>query len=490
MLKESLLLIAIGCVANSAQATPVPQPYGAVPTPAQLAWADMEVYAFVHFTINTFTGREWGLGNEDPALFNPTAFSADQIVGTLAETGFKGVIFTAKHHDGFCLWPTKTTEHNITKSPWENGKGDMVKEFANAAARYKIKFGVYLSPWDRNAASYGTPAYVDLYRAQLRELLTSYGPLFEIWHDGANGGDGYYGGDVLEKRKIDAATYYDWPTTRKMIRELQPNAAIWAEPCDARWVGNEKGIADYPCWATVTPNPPKGPTGHEMLNAKLAGTGMPDGTRWSPAEADVSIRPGWFYHAAEDKKVRSPANLLDLYFKSVGRGASLLLNVPPDQRGRIHENDVASLKGFKQALDQLYAVNFAAGAKVTADAVRGAEFSPDNVLKKGRETYWSTPDGKTSATLTLDLPEKRTFDAIRLAEAIQLGQRVRKFAVDVRENDAWREWIADGSSIGMHTILRGPLVMADGVRVRILESAASPCLSELSLLRVPEMPAP
>lgn len=480
-MKASFLLAPLLAV-SPLMAAPAPAPYGAVPSEAQLAWHELETYAFLHFTTNTFTGKEWGYGDEDPKIFNPTAFDADQIVGTLAKAGMKGVILTCKHHDGFCMWPTKTTDHNISASPWKNGKGDMVKEFSEAAKRHGIKFGVYLSPWDRNNAAYGSPEYIKIYREQLSELLTNYGPIFTVWHDGANGGDGFYGGK-RDSRSIDRTTYYDWPVTWELTRKLQPKAAIFSDVGpDVRWIGNERGIASYPCWATYTPVGPNGGNpspGH--VREKDGQGGTVDGKYWLPGECDVSIRPGWFWHQEQNSRVRSPKNLIDLYFNSVGHGASFLLNVPPDRRGLIHENDVAALTGYKAALDAMFAKNLAQGAKITADSTRGPEFPASNVLDDDKASYWSTPDDVKTATLELSLPEARTFSVVRLREAIRLGQRVRKFAVDVRENGAWREWIGNGSSIGAHTLLRGQPVTADGVRLRILESAACPCLSELSL---------
>lgn len=456
-----------------------PAPCGPVPTANQTAWNDLEMYAFCHFTINTFTDKEWGFGDEDEAKFNPTAFDADQIVGTLARCGFQGVILTCKHHDGFCLWPTKTTEHNISKSPWKGGKGDMVREFADAAKRQGIRFGVYLSPWDRNNAHYGTPRYIEIYREQLRELLTQYGTLFEVWHDGANGGDGYYGGK-REKRMIDRTTYYGWPETWALVRKLQPHAVIFSDiGPDLRWVGNESGQAPYPNWATFSPVGPDG--GPASVGFCRTQNGSPDGKLWMPAETDVSIRPGWFWHAEENTKVRSAKNLLDLYFTSVGRGTSLLLNVPPDRRGLIHENDVAALTGFKQALDRMFATNLADGAKATADVTRGPGYEAAKVLDNDKQSYWAAPDDARAASLELTLPENRRFSVIRLREPIQLGQRIRKFAVDVRENGAWHEWIGNGSSVGPQVLLRGKPVSADAVRVRILEAAACPCLAEVSL---------
>ena len=479
-MRHAILLPAF-CIWFSAACAAVspPAPYGPVPSAAQAAWHEREMYAFCHFTVNTFTDKEWGYGDEDPAVFNPSAFDADQIVGTLARCGFKGVILTCKHHDGFCLWPTKTTEHNITQSPWKGGKGDMVREFSDAAKRAGIPFGVYLSPWDRNNPNYATPRYTEIYREQLHELLTLYGSLFEVWHDGANGGDGFYGGK-REKRAIDATTYYQWPKAWAMVRQLQPQAVIFSDAGpDLRWVGNESGQSPYPNWATISPVGRNG--GPATPGNCRTQEGSPDGKLWMPAETDVSIRPGWFWHAAENTKVRTPKNLLNLYFTSVGRGTSLLLNVPPDKRGMIHETDIAALTGFKQALNRLFAHNLAAGAKATADVTRGAGFEADLVLDDNKQTYWAAPDDTRAASLELILPEPRAFSVIRLREPVRLGQRILKFAVDVRASGAWHEWIGNGSSVGPQVLLRGKPVTADAVRVRIVDAAACPCLAEVSL---------
>ena len=479
MLRRPLIAAMILLPALLSAAVPPPAPSGTVPSARQLAWHELEMTAFCHFTTNTFTGKEWGFGDESPAIFQPTDYDPDQIVGTLARSGFKGVILTCKHHDGFCLWPTKTTDHNISKSPWKGGRGDVVRDFAEAARKHGIRFGVYVSPWDRNNPAYGTPRYIEIYRQQLRELLTQYGPVFEVWHDGANGGDGFYGG-AREKRGIDRNTYYDWPGTWAMVRKLQPNAVIFSDVGpDARWVGNERGDTPYPNWAAFTPVGQGG--GDASPGNCRSQLGQPDGKSWVPAETDVSIRPGWFWHEQENTRVRSPKNLLDRYFQSVGHGATMLLNVPPDRRGRIHEQDVLALTGFKQALDEMFAHNLAAGARATADLTRGPGFDPGLVLDASKETFWATPDSARAATLELTLPEARRFSVIRLREPIRLGQRIRKFAIDTRSNGTWSQWIPNGSSVGPQTLLRGTPVTADAVRIRILESAACPCLSEVSL---------
>ncbi len=336
-----------------------------IPSPRQLAWHELEYYAFLHFSVNTFTGKEWGYGDENPSVFNPSAFDAAQIAGTIRKAGMKGVILTCKHHDGFCLWPSRYTEHSVKNSPWRKGKGDVVREISDACHDNKLKFGVYLSPWDRNRADYGEPSYVEYFRKQLNELLSDFGPVFEVWFDGANGGDGFYGG-AREKRKIDLNSYYGWEDTWALVRKLQPGACIASDAGpDIRWAGNEEGIAGKPCWHTLNlEGKAPGASDREALNS-----GERRGSSWTPAECDVSIRPGWFYHEGENNKVRMPDNLMDLFFKSVGRGASLLLNVPPDRRGRIHDRDIASLTGFRKMREEIFAEDLADGARVCSRGV-------------------------------------------------------------------------------------------------------------------------
>ena len=460
-------------------------PLKPVPSPAQLAWHDMEMYAFIHFTINTFTGKEWGYGDEKPELFNPSDFNADEIVKTLADAGFKGVVLTCKHHDGFCLWPTKTTRHSVAASPWKQGKGDVVKEVSRACKKYGVRFGIYLSPWDRNASSYGTPEYIKMYREQLKELSTGYGPVFLAWFDGANGGDGYYGG-AREKRSIDRSTYYDWKKTWGELKKRQPGAVIFSDVGPgARWVGNESGYAGYPCWATYTPDPLQAGTepAPGTVRYQLGTEGTVDGKYWIPAEVDVSIRPGWFWHEHENSRVRTPENLLKLYFDSVGRGANLNLNVPPDRRGRIHEEDKKSLAGFRALLNELYSRNFASGARADSSSSWKGH-GPEQVLDRKRATYWAAAPEDKNPCLALKLPEPAAFDVIRLAEPVQLGQRVSKFRVEVSENGRWSKW-TEGSSIGARVLLKGRPVTADEVRVVLEESRAVPALCEVSLWKYP-----
>ena len=440
--------------ANSAGGRVVqpPQPFGPVPTERQLRWHEMEFYGFLHFTVNTFTDKEWGYGDEDEKVFNPTAFDADQIVSVAKQAGMKGLILTAKHHDGFCLWPSQYTEHSVKNCAWKGGKGDVVREISAACRRHGLKFGVYLSPWDRNHKDYGRPEYLAYYRHQLRELMTQYGPISEVWCDGANGGDGWYGG-ANETRRVDKRTYYDWANTWKIVHDLQPLACIFSDGGpDVRWIGNENGVAGDPCWATL--NIKEFVPG--MGDARRLNLGDRPGTHWAPGECCVSIRPGWFYHASEDGRVRSSQNLVDLYYQSVGRGAALLLNLPPDRRGRIHENDVKSLQGFRKILDATFAKDLAQGAQATASNVRGGDkkFGARRVLDGRRDTYWSTDDNVTTPELVLAFGKAVTFNVVSLREFLPLGQRVEDWALDRWENDAWLEF-ARGTALGARRLWRG-----------------------------------
>jgi alpha-L-fucosidase len=471
-------------VAGNTTRAPVspPAPYGPVPSARQLAWHELEVYGFLHFSVNTFTDREWGLGDESPDMFNPTDFDADQIVRVAKEAGLRGLILTAKHHDGFCLWPSAHTRHSVRFSKWKDGRGDVVRDLADACKRHGLKFGVYLSPWDRNHADYGKPEYIDYYRAQLRELLTNYGPIFEVWFDGANGGDGYYGG-ARERRTIDNRTYYDWEHTWTIVRELQPDACMFSDAGpDVRWVGNERGFAGETCWHTLTG---KG-YAPGRSNEKTLNEGERGGTRWLPAEVDVSIRPGWFYHAREDDAVKSPEQLVQMYFDSIGRGANLLLNIPPDRRGRIHERDVESLRAWKRWLDGTFAHDLARAARVTASHTRGgdARFAAASVIDGRRDTYWATDDSVTAAHVVLEFDRPITFNIVRLREYLPLGQRIDAVALDTWAEGRWKE-IATATSIGNQRLIRARDVTTDKVRLRVTRAAACPAISEIGLFAAP-----
>jgi len=456
-----------------------PHPVGPIPTEAQLAWHAMELNAFIHFTINTFTDKEWGFGDEKESSFNPSGVDVDQWVRVLKEAGFKQVILTCKHHDGFCLWPSAYTDHSIKNSPYKNGQGDLVKEVSDACKKYELKFGVYLSPWDRNRADYGTPEYITYYRNQLKELFAAYGPVSEMWFDGANGGDGYYGG-ANEKRRIDGATYYDWPTTLNLVRAYEPNIIFFSDAGPGvRWVGNERGIAGETNWNTISTDTLYAGKGgiEQLLN-----TGSEAGTQWIPAEVDVSIRPGWFYHQREDSLVKSAEKLFDIYLTSVGRGSTLLLNVPPDKRGLFHEYDVQALQGFRALLDREFKTNLAASAVTTASTYRGGsdEYGSANVVDGNPETYWATNDDVTTGSIEIDFGKEQAVKYVVLQEYIKLGQRVKGFTIEAWTNNTWQE-VARGTTVGYKRILKLDPVTTGKLRIRITDAKACPVLSAVEV---------
>jgi alpha-L-fucosidase len=474
-----ILLLSVISLAGCSQVKP-PEPFGPVPSDRQLAWHEMEYYMFVHFTVNTFTDKEWGYGDEKESVFNPTQLDCRQWAKVAKDAGMKGIIITAKHHDGFCLWPSQFTDHSVKNSVWKDGKGDVLKELRQACDEYGLKFGVYLSPWDRNSAVYGTPEYLIYYRNQLRELLTNYGDVFEVWFDGANGGDGYYGG-AREKRKIDNKTYYDWANTHKIVRELQPMAVMFSDAGpDIRWVGNESGMGSLTNWSLLKKD--------EMYPggdfAKILGEGHEDGNYWVPAEVDVSIRKGWFYHQSQDSLVRSPENLMELYYSSVGRNSNLLLNVPPDRRGLLHENDVKSLLAFREMLKKEFETDLAKGKNVSATSRRGKEFEPSNVNDGNPESYWTTNDSQTAGDIVIDLGPETEVNRIILQEYIRLGQRVQEFRVSAFTSGEWKP-LLDGTTIGHKVIRKFPVVKATKIKISVSKSRACPVISNIELYRAP-----
>jgi len=461
------------------QSEQTPLPVYPVPSEAQLAWHRMEMNAFIHFTINTFTGREWGLGSESPELFNPESANPSQWAGILKASGFSGVILTCKHHDGFCLWPSRHTTHSIRFSPYQQGKGNLVKELSDACRAAGLKFGVYLSPWDRNHAEYGKPDYIAYYRNQLKELFAEYGPIFEMWFDGANGGSGYYGG-ANEHRTIDGKNYYDWPATLNLVRSIQPEVIFFSDAGPGvRWVGNESGIAGETNWNMITPDTIY--AGKPGIN-NLLQSGSEDGTCWIPAETDVSIRPGWFYHAEEDSLVKTPEQLFEIYLASVGRGSLLLLNVPPDKRGLIHAKDQTSLKGFSEILKREFENNLALGGKVNASSVwgQGTLCKTEHLADGNPDSYWSAAAEEKSAALEINLDNSRQIKYIVLQEYIRLGQRVRSFTIEALVNGNWKQ-IAAGTTIGYKRILRVEPLHTGSIRINISDSRACPILAEVSV---------
>lgn len=413
-----------------------------VPTPQQLAWQQMELTAFLHFGVNTFTGREWGDGTEDPALFNPTELDCDQWVRTLKESGFKMAILTAKHHDGFCLWPTATTRHSVASSPWKGGKGDVVRLLRDACRKYGIKFGIYLSPWDRNASCYGdSPAYNQFFIAQLTELLTNYGEVHEVWFDGANG-EGPNG-----KKQV-----YDWEAILQTIRRLQPKAVTAIMGDDVRWVGNEKGIGRETEWSATALTPGIYPrSGQQNKALGIFGKAKDLGGRdlvaratelfWYPSEVDVSIRPGWFYHADQDNQVKSLSHLVDIYFKSVGYNSVLLLNIPPDRRGRISDPDVQRLQEFSAYLKQTFA---------------------RNLVQKGNASW----QGASGTVRRYDVQKGALVNAFMIQEDISKGQRIESFLVEAYKDGAWIH-LAEGTTVGYKRLVRFSDTRPERIRVTI-----------------------
>ena len=440
----------------------------------------METYAFIHFGLNSFCDREWGYGDTDPKMFNPKRLDCEQWVKTLIAAGMKGVILTAKHHDGFCLWPFEGNDYNVSKSPWRNGKGNVVKELSEACKKHGLKFAVYLSPWDRSRADYGSPSYVDYFHSQLRDLLTNYGPVFEVWFDGANGGDGYYGG-ARDKRTIDRKNYYNYPRIYQILDSLQPQAVVFSDGGPGcRWVGNEKGFAGETNWAFI----PKNTVYPGYPNYPELQFGYPDGDQWTAAECDVSIRPGWFYHPEEDDKVKSPEQLADLYYRSVGHNATLLLNFPVDRNGLINPIDSANAVNFYKLIQRELGNNLVAGMKPKVSNERGGQFAAQALTDGSWDTYWATGDGVTSADITFTFKKARKMNRIMLQEYIPLGQRVKKFAVEwLDKNGTWKavEQGEETTTIGYKRLLRFLTVETKGLRVRILDSRGPICMNNIGV---------
>ena len=435
-------------------------PCGPVPTENQLWWQDMEMYAFIHYSLNTYTDQEWGFGNEALELFTPSDLDCRQWARVCKQAGMKGIIFTAKHHCGFCMWPSKYTEYSVKNTPWKQGKGDVVRELADACREEGLKFAVYLSPWDRNHPEYGRPGYVTYFRNQLRELLTNYGDIFEVWFDGANGGDGWYGG-ANETRKIDRTTYYEWPETYRMIRELQPQCLIWndgSDRGDLRWVGTEAGNVGETNWSLLNK---EGDVPYEQLHY-----GLENGDSWVPGETNTSIRPGWFYHDTENDHVKSLSKLMDTYYKSVGRNSTLLLNFPIAPNGCIHPTD--SLRGiaFNKMIQEVFKTD------LTQDAKK---------MTQGSETI-----------ITFEQPT--TFNRFVVEEDIRYGQRVKKFALEAEVNGLWvplRDELVEGSdgltTIGHRRIICFPTITATCLRFAIQDAKCEPMIKRTSIYLAPEL---
>lgn len=458
------------------------------PSDRQVAWQEMEFYSFIHFTVNTYTDKEWGDGSEDPAIFNPKDFNADQWVEVCKSAGMRGLILTCKHHDGFCLWPSKYTDHSVINSPWKNGEGDIVKEVSDACRRGGLKFGVYLSPWDRHEKTYGdSEVYNEYFKNQLTELLTNYGDIFAVWFDGACG-EGPNG-----KRQV-----YDWDSYYEIIRRLQPNAVISVCGPDVRWCGNEAGHCRKSEWSVVPYSllniekiqeksqkvddgefSRKITSRDEDLGSRSAINGVNE-LVWYPAEVNTSVRPGWFYHSSEDNRLRTVDELLEIYYGSVGGNACFLLNLPPDKRGRIHEKDAALMKKFGDRLREIFGNDLAEGAKASASETMDSIHNVQNIFDGSKDTCWCPKEGTEQAFIEIDLGEAKTFDRIVLMEYIKLGQRVEEFVLEYKKGDAWNEFYF-GTTIGYKRICCFDKITAQYIRVNITKSRWYPMLSKLSI---------
>lgn len=440
------------------------------PTKEQVEWQRMETIGFIHYNINTYTDMEWGYGNESPAVFNPTRLDCRQWARTFKEAGLKGIIFTAKHHDGFCLWPSAYTEHSVKNSPWKNGKGDLVREFVDACREYDLKVGLYLSPWDCNHPEYGKPGYITYFKNQLKELLTNYGELFEFWFDGANGGRGYYGTDSLHTRKIPG-DYYPWKEITDMVKKYQPGCIVHGGAnADIRWVGNEQGYAGEEHWSMMG-----GQVDPKVRMNQILMRGTPDGHIWLPSETDVSIRPGWYWHASEDHKLWSLNKFMNFYYESVGRNSLLLLNIPPDKEGLIPSNDSLRLVQWHRLYKKELSHNLiskkmgirSAGSKNLKNCIDGKE-----------DSYWQAPD--LTPVIEIDFKKELTFNRLMLRENIWEGQRVKSFKAEVCHEGEW-EVIAEQTTIGNKRILRLPEITASRLRISITGALAAPQISEIQI---------
>lgn len=441
----------------------------------------METYGFVHFGLNTFNDLEWGYGNTPASTFNPTELDCEQWVRTIKAAGLKGVILTAKHHDGFCLWPTATTEYSVKNSPWKNGQGDMVRELSEACKKHGLKFGLYLSPWDRNHPEYGRQEYLEAYHRQIHELATGYGPLFEYWFDGANGGNGWYGG-TNETRSIDPNTYYQYERACDTIKKYHPDIMIFGGTVpDIRWIGNEEGWAGATQWSPYSPGKEKNPRQSQW--------GMEDGEQWLGGECDVSIRPGWFYHTRENHQIKTLAHLVDLYYRSVGHNSNFLLNFPVALNGKISPQDSMRAVEWYHTIQNDLKDNLLKGCRVEASDERGRGFEAKRTTDGDWDSYWATPDGTIQATLTFTFPRPTAVNRMLIQEYIPLGQRIKAFQIEYRDKDSWKAVEAADSTttVGYKRIVRFRTVETEEIRIRFTDAKGPLCINNVEAYCAPAL---
>ena len=478
-----LLLLIISCTSK----VDIPKPYGPIPTGSQLKWHEMEYFSLVCYGLNTYTEEEWAYGDVDPKLFNPSNLDTDQWARVAKEAGMKGLILVTKHHDGFCLWPSKYNDYSVKATPWKDGQGDVLGDLSKSCKKYGLKLGVYLSPWDRNHAEYGRPEYVQYFYKQLEELMTEYGDIFEFWIDGANGGTGYYGG-AKERRNIDRKTYYGYDNIFSIVRKNQPNAVIFSDVGPGtRWVGNESGIGSETNWNTISTGG-KFPGESNAEYVKKLGSGDPQGDQWVPAEVNTTLLwpKAWYYHTGH--QTRSLKNLMDLYYTSIGRGSPLNLGLAIAPSGQIRDLDEKALLKFHKQVKREFEVNLIEKAKVTASDYRGkhSDFAAGKCIDESTKTYWATNDGVQIATIYIDFGKETTFNRLLLQEYIALGQRVHAFTFEVEEDGKYKE-VVSGTTIGYKRILRFDDI--SGSKARITVKTAAPCLtlSNLGIYYAPRL---
>ena len=480
-IKAAVLVVTGLFLMSACKSVKAPKPVYPLPSADQVAWHKTENYAFVHFGLNTFNDLEWGFGNTSPETFNPTNLDCEQWVRTFKAAGLKGVILTTKHHDGFCLWPTKTTDYNISHSPYKNGKGDMVRELSDACHKYGLKFGAYVSPWDRHNANYAKPEYVETYHNQIQELITNYGPLFEFWFDGANGGNGWYGG-ANEKRSIDPNSYYQYERARDSIKAHHPSAMIFGGTVpDIRWIGNEEGWSGDTQWSF-----------YSYAKEKISDQsqwGMEDADQWMGGECDVSMRPGWFYHPREDHQIKSLAHLVDLYYLSVGHNANFILNFPVARDGRITKADSLRAMEWHETLVNDFKTDLLKGIVPFADNIRGKAFAPDKANDSNWDSYWATADGVTKASITFPFKQPQEVNRVLIQEYIPLGQRVRSFIIETESSGIWKpvEAVDSTTTVGYKRIVRFRTVKADKLRIRFTDARGPLCINNIQAFLAPAL---